>query len=52
MSKPTTDSAQVLARFDAERPARALMGHPNIAKVLDGGLTAEDRPFFAMEFDH
>jgi serine/threonine protein kinase len=42
------DSKQVLARFDAERQALALMDHPNIAKVLDGGLH-QHRPFFVME---
>jgi serine/threonine protein kinase len=42
------DSKQVLARFDAERQALALMDHPNIATVLDGGLH-EGRPFFVME---
>jgi WD40 repeat protein/serine/threonine protein kinase len=47
--KPGMDSRQVLARFDAERHALALMDHPNIARVLDGGATAEGRPFFAME---
>ena len=43
------DSAAVLARFDAERQALALMDHPNIAKVHDGGLTPDGRPFFVME---
>src|SRR5947209_18597922 len=43
------DSNQVLARFEAERQALALMDHPNIAKVLDGGVTADGRPFFVME---
>jgi len=42
------DSKQVLARFDAERQALALMDHPNIAKVLDGGLHRH-RPYFVME---
>ena len=46
--KAGMDSKQVLARFDAERQALALMDHPNIAKVLDGGLHAH-RPFFVME---
>ncbi len=46
--KAGMDSRQVLARFDAERQALALMDHPNIAKVLDGGLH-EHRPFFVME---
>ncbi|HKB06215.1 MAG TPA: serine/threonine-protein kinase [Gemmataceae bacterium] len=47
--KAGMDSRQVVARFEAERQALALMDHPNIAKVLDGGATAEGRPFFAME---
>ncbi|MFO0805167.1 MAG: tetratricopeptide repeat protein [Gemmataceae bacterium] len=46
--KAGMDSRQVLARFDAERQALAVMDHPNIAKVLDGGLH-DSRPFFAME---
>jgi tetratricopeptide (TPR) repeat protein len=44
------DSKSVLARFQAERQALALMDHPNIAKVLDGGLTETGRPFFVMEY--
>src|SRR5262245_47749458 len=47
--KPGMDSRAVLARFEAERQALALMDHPNIAKVLDGGTTAEGRPYFVME---
>jgi tetratricopeptide (TPR) repeat protein len=47
--KPGMDSRAVLARFEQERQALALMDHPNIAKVLDGGLTATGRPFFVME---
>src|SRR5262249_34862546 len=47
--KPGMDSRQVLARFDAERQALALMDHPHIAKVLDAGTTASGRPYFAME---
>jgi len=43
------DSKQVVARFEAERQALALMDHPNIAKVLDAGATASGRPFFVME---
>ena len=43
------DSRQVIARFEAERQALALMDHPNIAKVLDGGETATGRPYFVME---
>ncbi|MBK9385590.1 MAG: serine/threonine protein kinase [Planctomycetes bacterium] len=47
--KPGMDSRQVLARFAAERQTLALMSHPCIATVLDAGITAEGRPFFAME---
>jgi serine/threonine protein kinase len=47
--KPGMDSKQVLARFEAERQALALMDHPNIARVLDAGTTAAGRPFFVME---
>jgi serine/threonine protein kinase/tetratricopeptide (TPR) repeat protein len=47
--KPGMDSKAVLARFEAERQALALMDHPNIAKVLDGGVTDQGRPFFVME---
>src|SRR5262249_45344428 len=43
------NSRTVLARFDAERQALALMDHPNIAKVLDAGTTEVGRPFFVME---
>jgi tetratricopeptide (TPR) repeat protein len=46
------DSKQVLARFEAERQALALMDHPNIAKVLDAGATDQGRPFFVMELVH
>jgi serine/threonine protein kinase len=48
--KAGMDSANVLARFEAERQALALMDHPHIAKVLDGGLTDSGRPFFVMEY--
>ncbi|MGD9720134.1 MAG: protein kinase [Pirellulales bacterium] len=48
--KPGMDSRQVLSRFEAERQALALMDHPNIAKVLDGGATDQGRPFFVMEY--
>lgn len=48
--KPGMDSRTVLARFELERQALALMDHPNIAKVLDAGLTEENRPFFVMEY--
>jgi serine/threonine protein kinase len=47
--KPGMDSRQVLARFEAERQAVALMDHPNIARVLDAGATAAGRPYFVME---
>ena len=43
------DTQQVVARFEAERQALALMDHPNIAKVLDAGATDTGRPFFVME---
>jgi eukaryotic-like serine/threonine-protein kinase len=43
------DSDEVVARFAAERQALAVMEHPNIAKVLDGGLTGDGRPYFVME---
>ena len=43
------DTRSVMARFDAERQALALMDHPNIAKVLDAGATDTGRPFFVME---
>ena len=47
--KPGMDSAQVVARFEAERQALALMDHPNIARVLDVGSTDSGRPYFVME---
>jgi serine/threonine protein kinase/tetratricopeptide (TPR) repeat protein len=47
--KPGMDSRQVIARFEAERQALALMDHPHIATVLDAGQTASGRPYFAME---
>ncbi len=48
--KPGMDSRDVLARFDAERQALAVMDHPNIARVHDAGMTAQGRPFFVMEY--
>src|SRR6201997_2308329 len=50
--KPGMDSAQVIARFEAERQALALMDHQNIAKVLDAGTTESGRPYFVMELVH
>src|SRR5208337_646584 len=47
--KPGMDSAQVIARFEAESQALAIMDHPNIARVLDAGTTEGGRPFFVME---
>jgi eukaryotic-like serine/threonine-protein kinase len=47
--KPGMDSRAVLQRFEQERQALALMDHPNIAKVLDGGITPKGQPFFVME---
>src|SRR5262249_42408577 len=43
------DSEQVIARFEAERQALAMMDHPNIAKVLDAGTTDSGRPYFVMD---
>ncbi|MCP5516639.1 MAG: serine/threonine protein kinase [Verrucomicrobiales bacterium] len=43
------DTRQVIARFEAERQALAMMDHPNIAKVLDAGVTETGRPYFVME---
>ncbi len=47
--KPGMGSRQVIARFEAERQALALMDHPNIAKVFDAGATTNGRPYFVME---
>jgi serine/threonine protein kinase len=47
--KPGMDTRQVIARFEAERQALAMMDHPNIAKVHDAGATESGRPFFVME---
>src|SRR5262249_29773551 len=47
--KPGLDSRPVVARFEAERQALALMDHPNIAQVHDGGTTESGRPYFVME---
>jgi serine/threonine protein kinase/tetratricopeptide (TPR) repeat protein len=47
--KPGMDSRQVVARFEAERQALALMEHPSIARVLDAGATGSGRPYFVME---
>jgi serine/threonine protein kinase len=47
--KHGTDTPTVVRRFEAERQALALMDHPNIAKVYDGGTTANGQPFFVME---
>ena len=47
--KAGTDSKTVLTRFEAERQALALMDHPNIAKVFDGGVSDSGSPYFAME---
>ncbi len=48
--KPGMDSKEVIARFDAERQALALLEHPNIAHVFDAGTTETGRPYFIMEF--
>jgi serine/threonine protein kinase len=47
--KPGMDSRPVIARFEAERQALAMMDHAHIAKVYDGGATPEGRPYFVME---
>src|SRR3982074_2780181 len=47
--KAGMDTKAVVARFDSERQALALMEHPNIAKVFDAGATSEGRPYFVME---
>jgi len=47
--KAGMDTREVVARFEAERQALALMDHPNIARVLDGGTTATGRPYFVMD---
>jgi serine/threonine protein kinase len=47
--KPGMDTREVIARFEAERQALALMDHPNIAKVHDAGMTETGRPYFVME---
>ena len=48
--KPGMDTAQVLARFDNERQALAMMDHPNIAHIFDAGATTTGRPYFVMEY--
>ena len=50
--KPGMDTRLVVARFEAERQALALMDHPNIARVFDGGATETGRPYFVMELVH
>jgi serine/threonine protein kinase/tetratricopeptide (TPR) repeat protein len=47
--KPGMDSRQVVARFEAERQALAMMDHPNIARIFDAGTTDNGRPYFVME---
>ncbi len=47
--KPGMDSKEIVARFEAERQALAMMDHPNIAKVLDADTTDSGRPYFVME---
>ena len=44
------DTREVVARFESERQAMALMEHPNIASVFDAGATADGRPYFVMEY--
>ena len=47
--KPGMDSRQIVARFEAERQALAMMDHANIAKIFDAGTTDTGRPYFVME---
>jgi len=47
--KPGMDTKSVIARFEAERQALALMDHINIAKIFDAGATESGRPYFVME---
>ncbi len=47
--KPGMDTRQVVARFESERQSLALMSHPNIAQIIDGGRTESGRPYFVME---
>ncbi|MBX3365519.1 MAG: protein kinase [Phycisphaeraceae bacterium] len=48
--KPGMDTRQVVARFEAERQAMALMDHPGVARIYDAGTTPAGRPFFVMEY--
>ncbi len=50
--KPGMDSKDIIARFEAERQALAMMDHPNVAKVFDAGATESGRPYFVMELVH
>lgn len=50
--KAGMDSKQVVARFESERQALAVLDHPNIAKIFDGGMAENGRPWFAMEWVH
>jgi len=50
LTRSSTDTADVVARFESERQALALMDHPNIAKVFDAGSTPDGRPYFVMEY--
>src|SRR6516225_5412361 len=44
------DTKEVVARFEAERQALAMLSHPNVAKVFEAGMTENGRPYFAMEY--
>ncbi|MBC8523511.1 serine/threonine protein kinase [PVC group bacterium] len=48
--KPGMDTRAVLARFETERQTLAMMNHPDIVQIFDGGTTKEGRPYFAMEY--
>ena len=45
------DSEQIVARFEAERQALALMSHPHVARVFDAGIAPDGRPYFVMEHE-
>src|SRR5262245_2582148 len=50
--KPGMETKLVIARFEAERQALAMMDHPNIARILDGGTAAPGRPYFVTELNN
>ncbi len=48
--KPGMDSESILARFETERQALAILNHPGVAQVFDAGVTDDGRPYFVMEY--